>query len=275
MSAMASAPKEKIHLKAEQETLLITLYSKAVNVPAGLPRGSKARQILEQLEYDFSALRVPLGTRLTVCLRAMKLDDIARDFLHDLPDCVVLHLGCGLDNRFQRVDNGRVEWYDLDLPDVIALRRRFYEECERCHMIASSVTDLEWTRFVSAQGRPVLVIAEGLLMYLEEPDIKALLLKLQAEYPGCSLAFDAYSPQVVRRISAHPSIQRTGATIQWGIDDARQIEAWGEGIRLNEEWYFDQSQAIARLAFGYRLVFALAALFPAARKAHRILHFNL
>jgi O-methyltransferase involved in polyketide biosynthesis len=161
------------------------------------------------------------------------------------------------------------------LPDVIALRRRFYEESKRYHMIASSVTDLDWAQPVSAQGRPVLVIAEGLLMYLKEADVKALLLMLQAEYPGCELIFDAYSTQVVRRITAHPSIQRTGATIQWGIDDPAEIEEWGEGIRLKEEWFFSQSQAIAGLPFGSRLMFGLAALFPAARKAHRILYFSL
>jgi O-methyltransferase involved in polyketide biosynthesis len=173
------------------------------------------------------------------------------------------------------VDNGSVEWYDLDLPDVIELRRRFFSETERCHMIASSVTDFDWMKKVSTQGRAVLVIAEGLLMYLKEADVKALLLKLQAEYPGSAFVFDAYSTQVVQRITAHPSIRSTGATIHWGIDDPKEIESWGKGIRLKEEWYFTQSREIEKLAFGYRLIFKLSGLFQAARKAHRILYYNV
>ncbi|MBP1702265.1 MAG: uncharacterized protein H6Q38_1372 [Chloroflexi bacterium] len=80
----------------------------------------------------------------------------------------MLHLGCGQDSRFWRVDSGEVDWYDLDLTPVIELRRRFYPEPERYHLIASSVTDLDWMAMVTANGRPALVVAEGVLMYLSE-----------------------------------------------------------------------------------------------------------
>jgi len=272
---MTPVHKEKVLLRAEQETLLITLYAKTENVPGGIFFDAKALEIRERVDYDFSALHVPMGTRLTVCLRAGKLDETARDFLARHPQGVVLHLGCGLDSRFERVDNGQVEWYDLDLPDVIELRRKFFTESERYHMIASSVTDLSWMQRVAAQGRPVQVIAEGLMMYLSEADVRALLLELHERYPGCELAFDAYSTQVVQRILAHPSIQKTGAVIQWGIDEPAELESWGDGIRFVEEWFFTQAGQIERLAFGYRLMFKISGLFRAARKAHRILYYAL
>ena len=270
-----TVPKEKVQLKAEQETLLITLYAKTENVPGGIFFDEKALEIREGIDYDFSALHVPMGTRLTLCLRAGKLDETARDFLGRHPQGVVLHLGCGLDSRFERVDNGKVEWYDLDMPDVIDLRHRFFTESERYHMIASSVTDLGWMQRVAAHGRPVLVIAEGLMMYLPEQEVKALVLKLHEEYPGCALAFDAYSTQVVKRITAHPSIQRTGAAIQWGIDDPTDLESWADGIHFNDEWFYTQAPEIEKLGFGYRLMFKISGLFRAARKAHRILFYTL
>lgn len=187
----------------------------------------------------------------------------------------MLHLGCGLDSRYTRVDNGYVEWYDLDLPDVIDLRRTFYTETETYHMIPSSVTELGWIDHIPPRGRPVLAIAEGLLMYLQEAEVKALICALQAAFPGCELIFDAYSVLTAKSAKQHPSLQKTGAVIHWGIDDAAELEKWADGIRLKEEWYFSQAEDLNKLGLGYRLGFRLAGLFKTAQKAHRILYYNL
>src|SRR3989304_806071 len=132
--------KTKITLTPEQETLLIPLYTKA---QPGNPLffDPKAQDIHNQMDYDFTKLRVPYKTVILVCQRAKKLDAVTSDFLAEHPGGVVLHLGCGLDGRFWRVDDGRVEWYDLDMPPVIELRQRFYPASERYHTLASSVTD--------------------------------------------------------------------------------------------------------------------------------------
>jgi O-methyltransferase involved in polyketide biosynthesis len=91
------------------------------------------------------------------------------------------------------VDNGQVEWVDLDMPPVIELRKRFYPTAERYHMIASSVTELDWIDQVEASNRPVLAVAEGLLMYLSEAYVMELLLRLREAFPGCWLAADVFS----------------------------------------------------------------------------------
>jgi O-methyltransferase involved in polyketide biosynthesis len=267
--------KEKVRLTEAQETLLITLYAKARGCPNDLFKDETTERILDQVDYDFSQLKVPIGTSLTVCLRAQKLDANARQFLGEHPRSLVLHLGCGLDGRYQRVKNGQVEWYDLDLPDVIDLRRNFFTETDNYHLIATSVTDLSWLESIPRQELPVLIIAEGLLMYLSEAQVKALLLALQAAFPGSHLAFDAYSKLTVRRVKNHPSVKKTGAVIQWGIDDPQTIEAWSPGIQFQEEWFFVQAPQIEKLAFGYRLMFKLAGLFPMANKAHRLLYYRL
>ncbi|MEW5872945.1 MAG: class I SAM-dependent methyltransferase, partial [Chloroflexota bacterium] len=277
----AMTPKEKILFSEEQETLLITLYCRAVSGEQLLFNDPKSQEILESIEYDFSRLKVPLKTCLTVCIRAKKLDDYARQFLkahlqsaeQEVP--VVLHLGCGLDSRCLRVDNGWVEWYDLDLPAVIELRGKFYEETDRYHMIAASAADLRWLEQVNAQGRPVMVIAEGLLMYLSEAQVKALLLALQQAFPGCQVAFDAFSTLTARSVGRHASLRQTGAAVHWGIDDAGAIETWAPGIRLEEEWFFAQSELVERMDWGYRLAFKLAGAFALVNKAHRILLFSL
>ncbi len=265
--------KETITLTQEQETLLIPLYAKAQTNP--ILQDEKARQILERAQYDFQALKVPQKTAVTLLMRAKQLDEYLRSFLAQHPNAVVIHLGCGLDSRCRRVEHTQALWFDLDLPDVIELRKKFYQETDTYRMIASSVTDLSWAQMIRPEGRPVFVVAEGLLMYLQESEVRDLILCLHKRFPGCHLAFDAFSKLTAGRIQSHPSIRKTGAVIHWGIDDPHEIETWAQGIRLKEEWFFSQSADIPKLGAFYRLMFRLTSGIPMAQKAQRLLYYTL
>jgi O-methyltransferase involved in polyketide biosynthesis len=264
----------KVTLTPEQETLLITLLAKS-QPDNPLFFDPTAQGILNQMDYDFSRLHVPYKTVVLVCQRAKKIDAITQAFLDEHPDGVVLQLGCGLDSRFVRLDGGRVQWYDLDMPAVIELRRRFFAENERYHMIAASVTDLVWVDRVESAGRPVLVVAEGLLMYLDEADVRRLVLRLHEAFPGCRLVADVFSRLTARSATNHPSLKATGATLGWGIDDPHNLEAWTPGLRLLEEWYFTDDPDLARLKAGYRLAYRLAGAFKMVQRAHRIVYYQL
>jgi O-methyltransferase involved in polyketide biosynthesis len=264
----------KLTLTPEQETLLITLYAKA---QPGNPLffDPMAQDILNRVDYDFARLHVPYKTIILVCQRAKKIDAVTRDFLAEHPGGVVLQLGCGLDTRFWRVDNGRITWYDLDMPPVIELRRELFTGSERYHLISASVTDLEWMDAVTSGGQPVLVVAEGLLMYLSEVDVRRLVLRLHEAFPGCRLIADVFSRLTARSATKHPSLKYTGATIGWGIDDPRELEAWAPGLRLLEEWYFTDDPDLACLNFGYRLAYRLAGALKMVKRAHRIVYYQL
>lgn len=227
------------------------------------------------MDYDFTRLKVPYKTVVLVCQRAKKIDAVTRDFLTGNPGAEVLQLGCGLDSRCWRVDDGRVIWYDLDMPPVIELRRHFFTGNERYHLIASSVTDLEWMERVTANGRPVLVLVEGLLMYLDEADVRQLVLRLHETFPGCRLVADVFSKLAARSAANHPSLKYTGAAIGWGIDDLREVETWAPGIRLLKEYYFTDDPDLARLSFSYRMAYKLAGAFKTVQRAHRILYYQL
>jgi O-methyltransferase involved in polyketide biosynthesis len=265
--------KEKITLTKEQETLLIPLYSKAQDNP--LFEDAKARQILAGVDYDFERLKTPEKTAVTLRIRAKQMDAYTRRFIDAHPSALILHLGCGLDSRCERVQRAGTHWFDLDMPEVIALRRKFYTETETYHMIASSVTDLTWMDRVSSDGRPVFVVAEGLLMYLHESDVKSLILGLRQKFPGCEFAFDAFSKLTADRVQAHPSLQKTGAAIHWGIDDPHEIEQWAPGIHFQEEWFFSQEPDIVRLSWFYRFMLRLSSSIKAANRAHRLLYYAL
>jgi len=267
--------KTKIHLTQEQETLLITLYAKCFGVPKSVFYDPKAYSILNSVDYDFTQLKVTQGTKITICLRAKRFDQLVQDFLNKHPDGTVMHLGAGLDSRFQRLDNERVHWVDLDLPDVIDLRKSFFEENDRCQMIAASAADLGWLDMVKINTTAVMILAEGLMMYLTEEEVRSLLLALQERFPGSLLAFDSYSPLTVRHINKHPSIRKTGARIQWGIDDPHELELWHPDVKFVEEWFFDQSEFIPQLDRLSRALFCITRRIKAARRAHRILVYEL
>lgn len=112
-------------LSAVSETMLATLYSHALESrrPDGLIRDPRAEELVARIDYDFAGRQMGADDQAASCLRLRQFDRFAQAFLAAHPDSVVVHVGCGLDTRFDRVDNGRVEWYDLDLPEVIELRR--------------------------------------------------------------------------------------------------------------------------------------------------------
>jgi O-methyltransferase involved in polyketide biosynthesis len=153
----------------------------------------------------------------------------------------VVHIGCGFDTRFERVaEGGQVEWYDLDLPDVIELRRKLIgDEAGRYHLLGCSVLDNAWLDTVSAHGqRPFLFLAEGVFMYFEGAQVKSLVLTLRDRFPGAELVFDCYSPIHVWRSNLQTA--RFGFRVHWGVWHGQEIEGWGDGICLLDKWgYFD------------------------------------
>lgn len=267
----------KHHLTEEKETLFVPLLGKALmsQRPHPILVDPKAESILERVDYDFGRLQVPQKTLITLAMRAKQLDSYVTDYLTRSADPTVVHLGCGLDSRVLRVGFRHGAWYDVDYPDVIALRREFYDDSADYQMIASSVTDRDWLDRLRDAPGPACIVAEGLLMYLHEDEVKRLFLDLQHRLPGSEFSFDAFTTFAARAANRHPSIRKTGAQICWGVDDAREIEAWGSGIELLDEWFFTDSDDIASLGFADRVMFGTMGLFGAAKRAQRLLRFRL
>jgi O-methyltransferase involved in polyketide biosynthesis len=255
------------------ETLLITLYQRAKESqrPDAMLKDDKAVEIVRKLDFDFSHIKLQKHDILGLVLRVREFDRFVRDFLMAHPDGVVVHIGCGLDTRFERVDNGRVEWYDLDLPEVIALRRELIrEEGGRYHLLDCSVFDETWIEKVSAlRPRPFLFIGEGVFPYFEAEQIKSLVLKLKATFPGAELVFDAHTPWVIGTDNLQLLFSRMKARLRFSLKHGRDVEAWGNGIHMLEEWfYFGTDEPRVR---PYRWMYNIAFL----RKSTGIFHYQL
>jgi O-methyltransferase involved in polyketide biosynthesis len=232
-----------LNLSGVAETLLITLYVRAMESqrPDALIKDEIAVALVTQLGYDFSRIkqiRMDEDDKVGLILRNLEFDRYARDFLARHPQAVVVHIGCGLDSRFERVDNGTVEWYDLDLPDVIELRRKLIGgERARYHLLACSVFDSAWLKAVSLQHPdPFLFLAEGVFMYFEGAQVKSLVLTLLEHFPGAELVFDAYSPFLVRANNLRLAFSKFGARYYWGLKRGKDLESWDPRIRMLDEW---------------------------------------
>lgn len=239
-----------LNLSGVAETLLITLYIRAMESqrPDALIKDEKAVALVAQMDYDFSRIkqiRMDEDDKVALILRNREFDRYARDFLARHPQAVVVHIGCGLDSRFERLDNGLVEWYDLDLPDVIELRRKLIgSDRARYHLLGCSVFDSAWLEAVSLhRQRPFLFMAEGVFMYFKGEQVKSLVLTLLEHFPGAELVFDAYSPYLVRANNLRLSFSKFGARYYWGLKRGKDLENWSPGIRLLDEWsYFDRPE---------------------------------
>lgn len=239
-----------LNLSGVAETLLITLYIRAMESqrPDALIKDEKAVALVTQMGYDFSRIeqiKMDEEDKVALILRNLEFDRYTRDFLARNPDAVTVHIGCGFDSRFERVDNGTVEWYDLDLPDVIELRRKFIGgEGGRYHLLGCSVFDEAWLKAVSAyQQRPFLFLAEGVFMYFEEAQVKSLIMTLLEHFPGAELVFDAYSPYLVWANNLRLSLTKFGARYHWGLKRGKDLESWDPGICLLDDWsYFDRPE---------------------------------
>lgn len=266
-----------IKLDKEKETLLVPLYGKAIETQKKTPilYDAKAVEILDKIDYDFKSLKIPGKTNTMMCLRAKLIDNFTDKFLKEKSDTVVLHLGCGLDSRCSRIDSENADWYDLDFEEVISIRKKFFQESETYHLIASSVTQLDWIENIPYGHANYLVIAEGLFMYLKEGEIKTLLNQIKKRTGNYTLIFDTYSVYTAKKVKNHPSIRKTGAQIQWGIDNTKELEKWNSEFRFEDDIVFTSNEEIEKMDLVTKLIYKIANLFPIARNAQRILIYNM
>lgn len=267
---------ERIGLRGTPETLLITFYAKAkeCELADSLLHDHLARQTLERIDYDFEHLHIGRAEQVGIALRAKLFDDWVRDFIARHPLAVVLQLGCGLDSRVFRIDPpSTVQWFEVDLPEVIALRERLYPPRENCHLLSTALTTPDWWRVVPV-GRPVLIIAEGVLPYVEADEVPWLLRALVAHCGSGELIFDGYTRFGIRLLQRNPMIRKTGAILHWGLDDPSELEAQVPGLRFVEEVAAYDPVQTARLSLGMRLLYRITLAIPALRRMGRLLRYR-
>lgn len=272
---------ETVALTQEKETLLITLWAKAGEslLSDSLLKDRFAAEAATRIDYDFARLKVDRDLMVGLAMRAHTLDGWTRDFLGCHDDALVLHLGCGLDSRVFRIDPpANVSWYDLDYPEVIALRHKLYPPRADYRLIGSSVTERGWLDAVP-QDRPAMIVAEGLLPYLPEEEVPLLLERLVRHCRSGEIVFDAYSPLGLKLIALQPSIKATGAVLHWSLDDSAELERQVPGLELVTELTaydpngYDRAQ-IARMSWPARFAMQFFSLIPPLSRIGLLLRYR-
>lgn len=230
------------NINGVSENLLLPVWTRAVETsrPNPIVRDLLAVKIMSRLNYDFSRFIYAWRVHLLMTIRTMLLDRAAESFIAMHPDAVVVNLGAGLCTRFSRVDNGRLSWFDMDLPEPIHVRKRFFAESKRHQMIAGNVMGDSWTGLMRPDDRPVLIISEGILMNLEKAQVRNLMNRLAATFPSAEMLFEMVSPGHAKRSRQQMMPGLTGEVFKWGFKHGREMEALHPAIRFLEEWnYYD------------------------------------
>lgn len=260
-------------------TALLTLFCRAKESqsPDPILIDEKAVEVVRRLTPELAASPDPLLRMLAsgridprlvvhIALRAKKYDEYARSFLSLHADGMVVNLGCGMDSRFMRIDDGNVTLCDLDLPDMIAFKKRFIQPTERYHMIGTSVFDIPWREHVTEYARPVIFLAEGLFMYLPGDQVKSLVVDLCKRFPGaemvCEMVAESYTRGFMQRMTQIKMRRQLKlgeqAVYQFGLRDSREMEHWHPAIQYLDEWsYFDTNHP----RLGWMRIFRKSAYF--------------
>lgn len=203
----------RTNLRHEKETLLMTLYLRALDNRARSPilGDGYAQGLVDQIDYDFHRLRNLKGNVALIASRARTFDVWTRDFLTEYPEGQVLNLACGLDSRPLRVPRPQTaRWIDVDYPEVLQIRDTLYGSLAGVDTIAASVDDPAlWAQVPT--DRPTFVLAEGLFMYLSDNQVHRLIDRIITHLPSGRLAFDGIAPWVKAIVGAHPSFRRADA----------------------------------------------------------------
>ena len=249
---------EQAQLGDVQRTLFFPLLARARETARKHPllRDPKAVELVRAIDFDPATYDQSFMS-FAVLIRTMILDWWIRQFLAAHPDGTVVELGTGLNTRFERTDNGSVHWIDLDLPDTIELRRRFFADTGRRRMLAASLLDEDWLADAARSPGPYFFVSDGVLVYLREDDVTGTLARIAARFPGAMLAFDTY-PRVTFAGEHKMAAKRGIAPWQWSCDDPRALEPLGLSLIESATVTRPPASVRAQLPARYRFLLPLA-----------------
>ena len=235
--------KEGCVLTGVPETMLQTVYARArESMGRGAIRDKKAEEILERIqnEYDFSLAERDTAMRTGVIARTIVLDRLVSDWLTRHPNAVVVNIACGLDTRCYRTSGWR-HWYNLDLPETIAVREKLLPEGGNITQIALSAME-DWGSEIGETGAPVLVVIEGLTMYLTEKDVMRIFTRIADRFNSATVFVETMNPAVVKHFK-EKSIEGSGARFTWGVKNGKTLAALVSGFRFVEEHSLTEGMA--------------------------------
>ena len=239
--------KYKIEKNTVQETLIIPLYSRKLcsRLYPNIYQDETAVRLINEIDYDFSEAEKnsrSLMQRFGALEVAMRQNDLAwevRDYLKDHPKAAVVNLGCGLDSTGRSCDNGSCKIYNLDFPDVIAVRNELLPADEREKNIPCDLNDSEWLEKIDASGGAIF-FASGVFYYFLTKQVKALVQAMANAFPGGVLVFDAANRIAVKMIAKTwlKSAKIKDVCAYFAVSDAKdELSLWDSRLKVTSRGY--------------------------------------
>ena len=234
--------REKIKLSGVPETMLQTIYARAKESRGrGEIHDAKAEEIIEKLDYDFSLADKDTAMRSGVIARTIVLDRMTKEWLASHPGAVVVNIACGLDTRCYRM-SGNAHWYNLDLPETMAVREKLLPESGTISQIAMSAME-DWGSKISEQNVQVLIVIEGLTMYLNAKDVQQIFAVISSRFSQATIFVETMNPMIVKRFK-EKSIEGSHAKFTWGIKNGKALAELLPGFRFMEEHSLTEGMAV-------------------------------
>lgn len=248
--------REKINLSGVPETMLQTVYARAKESSGrGAIHDAKAEELIEKLDYDFTLADKDTAMRSGVIARTIVLDKLTKSWLASHPGAVVVNIACGLDTRCYRM-SGYAHWYNLDLPETMAVREKLLPESGTISQIAMSAME-DWGGEISEQNVPVLILMEGLTMYLNAKDVQQIFAVISSRFSQATVFVETMNPAMVRHFK-EKSIDASNAKFTWGIKNGKALAELLPDFRLVEE--HSLTEGMAAFAPIYKLLDRLPAV---------------
>ncbi len=231
--------KVKIKKNSIEETFILPLWGRAYETSKENPRivDKKAVEIISKIDYDFTDVeKTQSASQHGWVARSIHTDRMVKNFLKKHPKATIVNIGCGMDTTFSRVDNGHIMFYELDLPDVIEVRKNFYEDSDRHKMIASSFMDIEYFENLKVEDA-ILFLAGGVFMYFSEREIKKFFKDATNYFKNCDFYFDSLSPKILE-MAKKKVLDEGGVKMQmgegWGLKPIKSLEDWDPRFKVME-----------------------------------------
>lgn len=254
------------------KTLYIPLYGKArVSRQGILLSDPMAEKIWDIEGFELHGKSKSKWLCYNMGMRSAVFDNWLSEELDKNPEAVVLGIGCGLDSRILRVGSRGHQWYDVDFPDVITVRRRYFSESDGYHMLGGDARENDWIEKLPA-GRRLLLVMEGVSMYMEKERLRELLSALRRRSDGMSALIDCYTVFAAKASKYKNPVNEVGVTELHGIDDPSELEV--EGLRFARERDLTPPELVNELSGFERRFFSLMFAGKAAKKIYRLFEYE-
>jgi O-methyltransferase involved in polyketide biosynthesis len=217
--------KEKVNVTGVPETMVQTLYArtKETKKQNAKIKDEIAVELVEKLDYNFSKADKDKAMNYGVIARTIVLDRMVKQYLEKHANTVVINIACGLDTRCYRMERKYLHWYNVALPETMKIRSQFLTETGPVYQIAKSAMDESYVDDIDYHGENVLVIIEGLTMYLCEKDIRKMFSIIEKSFQKVTVMVETMSPFVVKHVK-EKSIEGSNAKFTWGVKNGKELQ---------------------------------------------------